>query len=978
MRLFTRRSAAVTAAILLAVGVAVPPATAGAGPAVIDDHDSHIAPRAFDVFSSTGGTVYATDNGGFGRVYLAPGTMTTATSTVDLGPRPRTFTPTTISGSRIAMPVAGAQFDTPITQVRSCLIGTCPTLSTLTIPAGWVYAGNAEDRAVIYHKATNNLGLIGWTGGSVTNQWLMPADYSDDDEPPTARGDATGIAVSGGGDVTYVNRAAASGAGTVHYLGDGTGAVLTPTYVVWYIVGVVEPDFDQTHVYRVLRSTTEPNPTPALVRALTDAPIEDLVANDFGVAYTIPSDAGDGTSALWTMAYDGTPVQYARPLTTNALAPFLATNQILINDRLAGMPGFYKVTPGSYSGSLTGLVPVRGANTFSVGVSHGRAVYADDMTADLPLFTRTVTDGLPGPESLVTGATAGQVAISGPYVAYFRYNADPSKMDVVYGRLDGAMKTTTVPMSESGKVALSGRRVLVTGGARTRVIDAETQAVTDLGHTYAAIFGEYVAMISYDTAAVTRRNLDNGTVQTVRAAVPGCVSPCVDDDNWALAAWGHEVVYAFGHQGTVPDHVAGLWNGNTNATTAMPMLSDAEGALYTEVAYWSGLLLVARNNASVRLYDMRNAATESIVDTFAEEPFALDGNVVAWRPLSDLKAVVRDVRDFVPGHTPALRYLGGGVPTAFGTDAAPEWDARLLLSQNMTGGTLTIHSGSTSGPVVKSIPVSTLNGEISTTWDGTDGEDADVAQGTYYWTLESGGAAPAPVLRANGSSPVSGSIFVSRTALAAPSLTAPALSTDVTPSTTFPVSWTPPAGAPAGTRYRLERSINGGAFGLATTTGALSVAYGGSPGTTYRFRVAAVDPAGRIGAFSSVRTTVVPYQDNATGTVYTGSWATGSGGSFYGGSHRYSGTAGSTYTFKATGTTIWLVGTKSTNYGQFQVSIDGGAYSGLIDSYASSVQYRKVLYGVGRLSNTAHTIRVRVYGTSRRPYVGIDGVGFLR
>lgn len=979
MRSITRRFTAVAAAALLAAGVAVPPATAGLGPAVIDDHDSHIAPRAYDLYSSTGGTVYGTDNGGFGRIYLVAGAMTTGSPTIDLGPRPRTYTPTTISGSRVAIPVAGAEYGTPITQVRSCLIGTCPTVSTLTIPAGWVYVGNADDRAVVYHKAMNTLGLIAWTGsgGVVTPQWLMPSDYSDDDDPPTARADATGIVVSGGGDVTYVNRSAASGAGTVHNLGYGTGGVLTPTYVVWYAVAVGEPDFDQTQIYRILRTDSAPNPTPGIQRALAGAPaIEDLAATDLGIAYTIGND--DGTDTLWTMPYDGTPVAYARPLTTTALANFLNTGQILINDRLAGIPGLYKVNVGAYSGALTGLVPVRGANTLSVGVSHGRAVYIDDMTADLPMFTRDVTNGLPGPESLVTGATAGQVAISGPYVAYFRENDDPTKMDVVYGRLGGAVKVTTVPMNESGRVTISGRRVLVSGGERTRVIDAETQAVTDLGRTFAAIFGEYVGMINFDTAAVTRRNLDNGTVQTVRAAVAGCTTNCVDDDNWALAAWGHELVYSFGHGGTVGGHASGLWNGNTNATTPTPMLSDASGALHTEVAYWSGLLLVARHGATVRLYDMRNGASESLVDSFAEEPFALDGNVVAWRPLTDLKAVVRDVRDFVPGHTPELRYLGGSTPAAFGTDADPEWDASFVLSQNLTGGTLTIHSGSVSGPVVKSIPISTLYGEATATWDGTDVESGDVPQGTYYWTLEGGGVSPTPVVRANGTSPVTGSIFVSRTPLAAPTLNAPALSTDVTASTTFPLSWTAPAGAPSGTRYLVQRSINGGAYGTATTTSALSMPYGGTPGTTYRFRVAAIDPAGRQGAFSAVKTTVVPFNDNATGTAYTGTWLTGSGLSFYGGSHRYSGTAGATYTFKATGTAIYLVGTRSTNYGQFQVSIDGGAYSGLIDTYSSSVQYRKVLYSVGRLSNATHTIRVRVAGTSRRPYVGIDGVGFLR
>ena len=975
MRSYTRRLAAATAAALLAAGVAVPPATAGVGPVVIDDHDSHIPPRAYEISSSSGGTVYGSDDGGFGRLHLSPAPMTLSTP-VDLGPRPRTRMATTISGSRVAVPQAGSTTTTPVTQVRSCLVGTCPTMTTRTLPAGWRYVGNADDRAVVFHSATNKLGLLEWTGSNaVTSEWTLPGTY---EETPTAVGDLTGIALSGGGQVVYVNRTA----NTVHDLGYGDGAVLTPTSIVWYAVAVgEEPTFDETRIYRVLRTVTEAAPTPTTVLSLNGAPaIEQVAATDFGVAYTIPNADGDGTNDLWTMAYDSAPVLYARPLTTNGLANFETSNQVLVNDRLAGIPGLYSVTPGSYSGSLRGIVPTRGAITHDVAVSNGRAVYVDDMTENLPMFMRTVTDGSPGPESLFTSVTGGSVGLSGPYIAFTRPGSVPGSTNVVYGRTDGTLTTRSFASSEIGRVEISGRRALLTGGTRARVIDIPTGAITDLGRSFAAIFGEYVGLISYDTGAVTRRNLDNGSVQVIRFAESGCTTFCVDDDNWQLALWGHELVYAFGHGGSSPAVVSGLWNGNTGATTPLSMLSSGVTPLYTEVAYWGGLLLVAHNNATVRLYDMRSGTPGDgvLVDDFAEEPFAMDGNVVAWRPLSNLKAVVRDVRDFVPGFSASPRYLGGTVPAAVGPGTASEtWTPAFLVSQE-TVGTLQIREGSASGTVIKSIPVGTLYGELTATWDGTAADDSDVPQGTYYWTIEVGGLSPAPLQRASGVSAASGTVYVSRSPLGAPSLTAPARSTDVSATTSFPLSWTVPAGAPAGTRFLLERSVNGGAFAASTITSATSLSYGGAPGTTYRFRVAAIDPAGRQGAFSAVRTTVVPFHDNAAGTSYAGVWDTGFHGSLYGGSQRYSAAPGATFTFRATGTAIYLIGSRATNYGQFQVSIDGGAYSGLIDAYSSTARVRQVIYSKSGLSNTAHTIKVRVYGTRGRPNVGIDAIGYLR
>ncbi|HEU0129906.1 MAG TPA: FlgD immunoglobulin-like domain containing protein [Mycobacteriales bacterium] len=971
-----RRLAALPAALLIAAGLGAVPATAGPGAVVIDAHDSFVPTAAYEISSSTGGTVYSADVGGFGRLYLAPAAMAVGSSTVDLGPRPYRRMGATIAGSRVAFPSAptfdASLYAGPVTAVRSCSIGTCPTVSTMTTPAGYQYIGNADNAAIVWNPTTDKIGVTGWTGSpsTLTAVWDAPLHY---EEPPTAVGDANGIVVSGQGEVTYVNR----GTSTVTSLGDGDDGVLTPTYVAWHLDGT-GPSFETTEVRRVLRSS--PGSTPSVQASLTNTFIEDLAANDSGVAWTVPNEDGDGSVSLWTMAWDTTPALYARPLVASGLSTLEATGQFVVNDRRAGTPGFYKVTPGSLSGTLTGLVPVRPSNTRALAISAGRAVYTDDTTADIPAFARSVANGnVPGslgPESSLASAADGSVGISGPYVAYSTSGATAGTTDVHYGRLGTTLAVRTYPENEVGKVAVSGHRVLVSGGVRSRVIDILAGTVTDLGHVFAAIFGEYVATINYDTGLVQRRNLLTGGTQTVLAAT--CTSSCVDDDGWHLSMWGAEVVYAFWHGGTGAGFVSGLFNGATGATTALPMLLHAGDPDVWDLAYWDGLLLVAHpHDVSVHLYDTRvSPAPDALVDSFAEGPLALDGVVAGWRPDADLRAVVRDLHDFFPSFSAEPRYLGGRLPAGFGPGApTATWQPSFLLSNDMTG-TLDLHSGSATGPVVRSIPVNSQYGEVTATWDGKDTSATQLPQGTYYWTLTRAAAAPTPVKNAAGSAIASGSVFLSVTGLGAPAVTAPALSTNTSATPAFTVSWSL-ASAPAGTRFNVLRSTNNGAYATwLSATSATSASMTGTIGATYRFKVQSVDPSGRAGGTSAVASTLVPYDDGSA--AYSSGWGTASNASLYRGSHHYSSTAGATLSITAPGTAIYLVGLKAASYGQFQVSIDGGAWSGLIDSYRSGTAFRQVLFSRTGLANANHTLRVRVYGTSGRPTVGVDAVGFLR
>jgi hypothetical protein len=602
------------------------------------------------------------------------------------------------------------------------------------------------------------------------------------------------------------------------------------------------------------------------------------------------------------------------------------------------------------------------------------------MTEDSPLFVRDDPYGTLFPETGLAPVTAGSVGLAGPFVAFSRPGDAAHTTDVVFGRTGGPYTTRTFASADVARVLASGHRVLVTGGLRSRLIDILTGAVTDLGHTYGALFGEYLATVNYDTGALTRKYLPTGAVQTIRAAVPGCTSLCVDEEGWQISVWGNEVAYAYGHAGTSPGIYKGLWDGTTGTHTSnLPMLTAAPDPNWYELTYWDGLLEVYYTDFTVKLHDLRSAAAPVTLGSFADSPMGIDGTVVAWRPLSDERVVVRDIRDYYASYAAEPRYLGGSIPAGFGPGSpTPTWLPRFFASQDVSW-TLKVHSGGAAGPVVLTETGDSTYGEITPSWDGTDSVASPVTQGTYTWVLTatSSGPGSVPMRTPDGTgTSVSGTVYVSRTAPTAPAtLVAPSFASDVSTTGTFPLSW---GGAPAGDHYTVQRAANGGAYGTFLTTTGTSTSFAGSPGNTYRFRVAVTDAAGRLGPWSTVRTTTVPYDDGASGTSYTPSWTSGAAGGRYYSTQHYSASAGAVFTFSKTGTAIYLIGGRGPSYGQFQVSIDGGAYSAAIDSYSASNLYRKVLYGRSGLSNAVHTIRVRVVGTAGRPTVSVDAIAFLR
>jgi hypothetical protein len=144
-----------------------------------------------------------------------------------------------------------------------------------------------------------------------------------------------------------------------------------------------------------------------------------------------------------------------------------------------------------------------------------------------------------------------------------------------------------------------------------------------------------------------------------------------------------------------------------------------------------------------------------------------------------------------------------------------------------------------------------------------------------------------------------------------------------------------------------------------------------STGSFYAVRVRAVDRAGLVGAWKTSPVVQVRRVDDASSTLrWSGSWSVRSASGFLGGkAHRgQTRDVAVSYTFR--GTSIAWVSAKSTDMGQAFVEIDG-KYIATVDLKASSSQTRRVVFA-RQLPDGEHTIRVRVVGTSGRPFVYVD------
>lgn len=191
------------------------------------------------------------------------------------------------------------------------------------------------------------------------------------------------------------------------------------------------------------------------------------------------------------------------------------------------------------------------------------------------------------------------------------------------------------------------------------------------------------------------------------------------------------------------------------------------------------------------------------------------------------------------------------------------------------------------------------------------------------------------------------------------------------------VGWT---GSDAGVgikTFQLQRSINGGAYASITlsTAKATSASLRFTFGTSYRFRLRAVDLNGNTSAWK-YGPTFKPYryQESSSTVVYTGSWAKALNSSDSGGATRYTSIATRTATFTTSGRDFAYVAPISSTRGSAQVYVDG-VLSATVNLHSSTTIYRRVLWATHFSSLGTHAIRIVVLGTGR---VDVDCFMVLR
>ena len=178
--------------------------------------------------------------------------------------------------------------------------------------------------------------------------------------------------------------------------------------------------------------------------------------------------------------------------------------------------------------------------------------------------------------------------------------------------------------------------------------------------------------------------------------------------------------------------------------------------------------------------------------------------------------------------------------------------------------------------------------------------------------------------------------------------------------------------------YRLERSVDGGAWHLVTTTPSRSWTGTAATGHAYRYRVRATDKAGNVGYWTTGTTfRPVIVRDTSTAIAYGGAWAivpdvTATNGIL----HATDATsARATYTF--TGRDVAWVADRGPTHGSARVYLDGVLVSTVSLTTATETPRTVVFRHHWAVSGT-HRVRIVVVGTSGHPTVDVDGFLVLR
>jgi hypothetical protein len=219
----------------------------------------------------------------------------------------------------------------------------------------------------------------------------------------------------------------------------------------------------------------------------------------------------------------------------------------------------------------------------------------------------------------------------------------------------------------------------------------------------------------------------------------------------------------------------------------------------------------------------------------------------------------------------------------------------------------------------------------------------------------------------------------------APTVGTPAVKVRVaaSPSVTNPpvtVSW---SGRDSGTgiaRFELQRSVNGGAYRTVTLPSSRAMALDTrlAAGASYRFRVRARDRAGNWSAWSygsTVRTSL--HEETAAAFSWSAGWSREAATGASGGAVRSASAAGRSVTFRFSGRAVGWFARRGPGQGFAQVRVDGVLVS-TVNLEASALQPSRVIWRKSWGTAGAHSIQVRLLGTTGRPTVEVDAFQVVR
>ncbi|GGM98391.1 hypothetical protein FHR83_000336 [Actinoplanes campanulatus] len=177
-------------------------------------------------------------------------------------------------------------------------------------------------------------------------------------------------------------------------------------------------------------------------------------------------------------------------------------------------------------------------------------------------------------------------------------------------------------------------------------------------------------------------------------------------------------------------------------------------------------------------------------------------------------------------------------------------------------------------------------------------------------------------------------------------------------------------------------------WGLSDTSGVRSVRVSGETltgaargitdtvrlGAPETWSVSVTDQAGNTRNGAVTRTPVVLTE---AGAPRTGTWRTVRDRGHLGGAAGAASAAGSSLTWRFTGSSVALLAARTAMSGRVRVYLDG-AFQGVVDLRSGEPQYRRSVWTRTWRSSGTHTVRVRAEGTTGRPSVVLDGLVYLR